>query len=168
MSLIERAKEKTKYSRPHKEILERQEFANTLVRQFCGGEIGLVEFREKLFELQEKGEKIVLDYPGPLYGFLRKFGFDKETARRVTDEEKTHFQVAQKEGLNPRIVLEFSKEKEEEGIWAHYLDIFVAFQIPNEIEEGKMRKILVEIAIAPEKPSEDDLASLPRKGTIFP
>lgn len=164
MNLIERAK----YSRPHKEILERQKQINTLARQFCESKIGLADFRKALFKLQEKDEGIILVHPGPLYGFLRKFGFDKETARRVADEERAHFQVAQKEGLNPRIVLEFSTGENREGVTTYHLDIFATFQIPEEIEDDKMRKILEEIALAPEEPSENDLASLPREGVIFP
>lgn len=168
MNLIERAKEKAKYSRPHKEILERQEQTNTLARQLCEGKISLADFRKALFKLQEKDEGIVLVHPGPLYGLLRKFGFDKETAQQVANEERAHFQVAQKEGLNPRIVLEFSKEKDEKGFTTYYLTPFVAYQIPKEIEEETLRRIMVEIALAPEKPSEDDLVSLPREGVIFP
>lgn len=168
MNLIERAKEIAKSSKSPRLIMERQEWAMALARQFNGGEINLADFRERLFGLQEEGKVIVLNHPGPLYGFLRKFGFDKETARKVANEERAHFRVAQRKDLNPRIVLEFSKENDEEGFTTYYLNPFVAYQVPKEIEEEKLRKIMEEIALAPEEPSEDDLASLPRKGTIFP
>lgn len=168
MSLIERARERAKNPKPHRQIVERQEGSNDLTRQFCSAEINLNTFREKLFKLQKIDDEIVLNNPGPLYGLLRELGLDKESAQEIAEEERAHFRVAQREGLNPRIVLEFSEEIDEEGTLKQYLNALVVYQIPKEIEGKKMRKILKEIALAPEEPSEDDLASLPKEEAIFP
>lgn len=159
MSLVERTRERFKNPLPHKQVTESQAQFNDLRREFFDGEIDLIEFRRKLSELEETNG-IILYQPGPLYGLLRRLGINKETSRRVADEERAHFQAAKREGLNPRIVINFSKGEEAQKT---YLNAFVYYQIPEEIGSEKMREILIEIALAPEKPSKDDLAKLPEK-----
>lgn len=169
MSLVELARQRARNPLSHEEVRKEQEQINQLVRQFCAGEINLRKLREGLFALQGLREtsSVVLNYGGPLYGLLRRLGLDKETARLLADEERAHLQAAERAGLTPRIIFEFSQCPDEEGILKQFLNIFVSYQIPEEIGEEQLRQAIREISLAPQEPSEDDLAKLPTQGIIF-
>jgi hypothetical protein len=162
MSLVELAKEKARNPKPREGIINIQDFQNLHILEFTKGDIGLVTLRQRLRELGKDRDIIELLSPGPLYGLLRKIGLGKQKANEITEEERAHFLVAKQYGLNSRIIIEFSEANgNKNSVLPSFMDVYFVYDIPEDIDDDRMRTIIEEISLAPEFPSADDLAKLP-------
>jgi len=168
MSLVERARATALSPKDHTEIVKRQQLANELVRQFYAGKIDLATLAKSLPKREEEKE-IIIEFAGPVYGFLRRIGLDRENAKNLAQEERAHFFKAREYGLNPYFVFEISQDIDQNGQKRHYFNSFVFFEIPQNVDPQKAKQIMSEIFSAPGffsvdnlgGYSEDDKKSLP-------
>lgn len=162
MTLIEQAKYLAKHPLRHEEVLAKQNEINGLVRAFMNREIDIVAFREQLIQLHENDDMfVVLTHPGPVLGFLLKLGLDPESATNLAEEERAHYRVAQEQGLSPKIIFSFSQREIVEEPTGMFLNAFVSYEIPDRLDPDTLRYAIRTISLAPENPSQDDLAKLP-------
>lgn len=163
MGLVEQALERAADITYRPEVIGRQSLQNELVRDFMLGNIDVTSLKQGLLHLGQDENAIVLPSPGPLYGLLRELGVDIDKAKKRTAEEKAHYLAAKEVGLNSRVLIVFSEESvnSTSGIKKGNMDVFLAYQIPDEMEEEEVRSAIQKISLAPESPSADDLAKLP-------
>lgn len=140
-------------------VEELQNRQNALVRSFMVGELDVDTFRRQLLEINEESlgqtTTFSLDYPGPLYGILRRLGADQNTAQSIAEEERAHYSEAIRQGLQARIKIVVAKGN------ASRLSCYVSYQVPEDIETDDLREKIKAVTLAPAEPSEDDLAKLP-------
>lgn len=163
MGLVEQALERAADITYRPEVIGRQSLQNELVREFLLGDVDFTSLKQGLLHLGQDENAIVLPSPGPLYGLLRELGVDIDKAKERTAEEKAHYLATKEAGLNSRVLIVFSEESvnSTSGIKKGSMDVFLAYQIPDEMEEKEVRSAIQKISLAPEFPSADDLAKLP-------
>ena len=163
VGLVEQALEKAANITYNPEVIGRQSLQNELVRDFMLGNIDFTSLKQGLLHLGQDVDAIVLPSPGPLYGLLRELGVNIDKAKERTAEEKAHYLATKEAGLNSRILIVFSGESDNSssGIKKGSMDVFLAYQIPDEMREEEVRSAIQKISLAPESPSADDLAKLP-------
>jgi len=155
MSIIERA-QKAINECGKGENFDWHKKQNELARKFYNGEIDLDSLRRGLSQ-RKRGNEIILPWPGPLYGFLRKIGIDKEKAKRIVEEERGHYQVAREKGLETKIVVEILSGGSFGNVRGCQIRVSLAYLIPEGIDEDRLREAIRDISLAVERPSPDDL-----------
>ena len=161
MGYVERAHDIIENPASKENLLKEREEKNELYRQFFSEEISLVELRTQLSFVEERTSesKIGLPWIGPLYGLLRKIGIPQEEVKEVVVEEKEHYISAQIEGIQINGVDLIFFQDSETG--KNYVKPFLSFNIPEGLSDKKTREVLKRFFLAPENPSEDDLAKIP-------
>lgn len=135
-----------------------------LTRKFLGGNIDLDDYRSQQLPLSVPDWAISLPYPGPLYGLLRRIGVNQKETRKITYEERAHYDIARKAGIFNGVHIEFVESdcgKLEESALCGEMNVFISYYIPQDEDPQKVRAIIRDILLAPSEPSEDDLAKLP-------
>jgi len=133
-----------------------------LLSRFSSGEISREEMLQH-FPADAVKDKITLDYPGPVAGFLLRVGLGlglryddlMETARH----ERAHYYVAREAGLNPRFGFVFTVDRSNGGCVVRMRAFVEISAGPTLTPEN-----LAEVCLAPDDPSSSDLAKLSEEG----
>lgn len=170
MSIVERLKEAAQNPVDYDIAKDWREGVYKNTRSFLGSKIDLDDYLSHASALDTPEWVITLPWPGPLYGLLREsIDFDPDTAKKITYHERDHFDVARNNGVYIEIQMAFSYAEEQPFLDQDFkvgsFDIFVIFEIPDDMEEDKAKKLIYDILTAPEKLSPDDLERLPENYT---
>lgn len=168
MSLVERTLDLARNPKiSFKEAEIQQASHNKQVRQFFMGDISLSELNEATKDILNEENSIVLDFPGPLYGLLRRIGFDKNEAKKISFDEKAHYYVAKEEGIKvSKFAIQFSSNDNynklsNDTLKTFQYRIYFWFKLPKNMDNDKAREAFRKILLAHEEPSPDDLAKIP-------
>lgn len=160
MSFLARVREAARHPQPHEDIIARQNYINSVTRDFVGGNLTGDQYREKMAQMPQTRLDVVLPHVCLLYGTLRGIGFNHEAAWESFVEERGHFFAAKARGLQPRIELEFSSRNNDEGDRKFYMTPFTAFNPDYAQLDSVVATNIREVVLAAEKLSADDLAKL--------
>ncbi|MBI3397157.1 hypothetical protein HY045_01630 [Candidatus Woesebacteria bacterium] len=162
MSYVERAKQILFDPLEYEEVHALQIYTNQLVGGFLDGTITVNQLRKGL-SVRESDKLIKLPYPGPLYGLLRKLGFDQDLCRHIAYEERDHYSAAIAFGLETKIIIQVSKPREVDNTYPRqlFLNVYLSFKIPDNIDPNILKEIIRQVVLAPKHPSQDDLAKIP-------
>lgn len=164
MSIVEDARRAARNPVERAKSLDWNRSKSDLTRRFLAKEIDLEDYRTQQERLSIPEWVVTLPFPGPLYGLLRKIGLDKEGSKQITYEERKHYDTAQKAGVYDKVHIEFVGDEcsgPNEDTTCGEMNVFISFNIPEDLPPNKVREIIRDILLAPPHPSDDDLAKLP-------
>ncbi len=159
MRLVEHLRELMSNPVSQSRIDKIQEDISFAVKSYYIGDFTKEELEYILMVLNEENDldRLTLQFPGPLYGLLRKANLSPTEARSITDEERAHYLAAKENKLeNPYFVIYISEEGGRK-----FINTFVSYGLDFSRPDEEIRQAIYDISTAPDNPSVNDLAKLP-------
>ena len=129
------------------------------LQAYYRGDVDDAALREALSGYEPLSGAIKVSCPGPMYGLLRRhFGYPKNEARRIADEEAAHYEEARVRGLKPEIHIEVTASMDENGVpldstrTPFFSVVYDLTRVPN----NEVRGVVEAVALAPDMPSVYD------------
>lgn len=163
MSYIERTLNAAQNPVDEEVALEWRKNKEELTRKFFRGEIDGKTYLERQKNYNIPPWVVTIPYPGPLYGLLRRVGVDKKTSSDIAYHERDHYAVSQANHVFGAVHLEFIRKKgDKSSINSNEfaMRVFISFELPDDIDEEKLKSIIKEVLLAPEHPGPEDLAKI--------
>ena len=146
---------------PMQELISLNEEEKDINRLFSSGSIDNEERARRVGQLKTEVGMVRFNTVVELVTCLKRAGFDDQEVERITAHEKDHLIKAQSLGLEGHYQIQFGRVGQPDET-SEVFGIFPVARIivPSNISEEERRRILIEIAKAPEKLSPGDISYL--------